>query len=141
MKLVAFVAAFVIAAPVSIRAQRPAAAPSAPPGFEIPKDITTYYVAIYVRGPKYRTTESPEDTAHRRRHLAFIRAMIEQKKYLLAGPLTDGGDKQGLAIVAAASMEEAKRIAEGDPTVAAGHMAIELHPAMLPSLASLVVKY
>lgn len=36
---------------------------------------------------------------------------------------------------------EAKRIAEGDPTIAAGHMAIELHPAMLPSLAPVMVKY
>lgn len=141
MKLVAFVGAFVIAAPISVRAQQPAAAPSAAPGFELPKDMTTYYVAIYMRGPKYMTTESPELTALIRRHLAYIRAMIEQKKYLIAGPLTDGGDKQGLAIVAAASLEEAKRIAEGDPTIAAGHMAVELHPALLPSLASLVVKY
>ena len=144
MKLVAFLGALVIATPLAVRAQQQSAAtgaPSVPPGFEIPKDMTTYYVALYVRGPKFMETESPEHTALTRRHLAYIRQMIEQKKYLLAGPLLDGGDKLGLAIVAAASPEEAKRIAEGDPTIAVGHMAIELHPAMLPSLTSLVVKY
>ena len=141
MKLVAFLGALVIATPLALSAQQQSSAPAAPPGFEIPKDMTTYYVALYVRGPKFTETESPEQMALTRRHLAYIHQMIEQKKYLLAGPLLDGGDKLGLAIVAAVSADEAKRIAEGDPTIAAGHMAIELHPAMLPSLASLVVKY
>ena len=67
--------------------------------------------------------------------------MIEEHRYLVAGPLLDGGDKQGLAIIAAPNVEEAKRLAEGDPAIAAGHMAIELHPAMLPSMATLVVTY
>jgi len=66
-------AALFIAVPLTRAAQQaaPAPSPSAPPGFEIPKDMTTY----------------------------------------------------------------------GDPAIAAGHMAIELHPAMLPSMATLVVKY
>jgi uncharacterized protein YciI len=147
MKLVAFLVAFLmavgLAAPLTLAAQPSPApgAPSAPPGFEIPKDMAPYYVALYVRGPKFMENDSPELQDLIRRHLGYIRRMIEQKKYVFAGPLLDGGDKQGLAIVAAASAEEAKRIAEGDPSIAAGHMAIELHPAMLPSLASVVVKY
>jgi uncharacterized protein len=146
MKLVAFLVASLMAvglsAPLTLAAQSPApAAPSTPPGFEIPKDMAPYYVALYVRGPKFMENDSPELQDLMRRHLGYIRRMIEQKKYVFAGPLLDGGDKQGLAIVAAASAEEAKRIAEGDPSIAAGHMAIELHPAMLPSLASVVVKY
>jgi uncharacterized protein YciI len=138
MKLVAFVAALALSAPVALAAQQSTAAP---PGFEIPKNMTTYYVALYVRGPKYMETDSPEHQALMRRHLSYIRQMIEQKTYVFAGPLLDGGDKQGLAIVAAASVEDAKRVAESDPAIAAGHMAIELHPAMLPSLAGVVVKY
>jgi uncharacterized protein YciI len=103
--------------------------------------MTTYYVALYVRGPKFMANDSPDHQALTRRHLSYIRRMIEEKKYVLAGPLLDEGDKQGLAIVSAASAEEAKRIAESDPAIAAGHMAIELHPAMLPSLKSVAVKY
>jgi len=142
--LIAAAATVTLAAPLSLVAQQATATqstPSAPPGFEIPKDMTTYYVALYVRGPKFMETDSPEHQALTKRHLSYIRKMIEQKSYVFAGPLLDGGDKQGLAIVAAPSAEDAKRIAEGDPAIAAGHMAIELHPAMLPSLASVVVKY
>jgi len=140
MKLVTLLGVATIAMPVAVAAQQAVPA-SAPPGFEVPKDMSTYYVALYVRGPKFMEADSPEHQALTKRHLSYIRKMIEQKKYVFAGPLLDGGDKQGLAIVAAPSAEEAKRIAEGDPTIAAGHMAIELHPAMLPSLASVVVKY
>ena len=144
MKLVAVLSALVITTPLAVVAQQSSATPappSAPPGFEIPKDMATYYVALYVRGPKFMESDSPEHQALTKRHLSYIRKMIEQKKYVFAGPLLDGGDKQGLAIVSAPSAEEAKRIAEGDPTIVAGHMAIELHPAMLPSLASVVVRY
>jgi uncharacterized protein YciI len=124
------VLAFAVCAPLTLAAQQsasgttPTATPSAPPGFEIPK-----------------ATESPEHTALAQRHLRYIRRMIEEHKYLIAGPLLDAGTTQGLAIISAPNAGEAKRIAEGDPAIAAGHMAIELHPAMLPSMASLVVKY
>ena len=143
MKVPSLFGALLLAAPAVLGAQQasaPNAAPAMPPGFEIPKDMTTYYVAIYVKGPK-PLGESAEHTALTREHLKYIRRMIEEKKYMFAGPLLDGGDKQGIAVVAAASEQAARRIAEGDPAIAAGHMAVELHPAMLPSLASLVVTY
>jgi len=144
MKVPSLFGALLLAAPAVLGAQQasvPNAAPAMPPGFEIPKDMTTYYVAIYVKGPKHLATESVEHTAITRDHLKYIRRMIEEKKYMFAGPLLDGGDKQGIAVVAAGSEQAARRIAEGDPAIAAGHMAVEMHPAMLPSLASLVVKY
>jgi len=144
MKVLSFVAAVLVATPLALGAQQASPAPShsaVPPGFEIPKDMATYYVAIYVRGPKFMTTESPEHVSITRDHLKYIRRMIEEKKYMFAGPLLDGGDKQGIAIVSAASAQDAQRLAESDPAIAAGHMAVELHPAMLPCLASLVVKY
>ena len=144
MKVRSLFGALLLAAPAVLGAQQasaPNAAPAMPPGFEIPKDMTAYYVAIYVRGPKHLATESAEYTAITRDHLKYIRRMIEEKKYMFAGPLLDGGDKQGIAVVAAASEQAARRIAEGDPAIAAGHMAVEMHPAMLPSLASLVVTY
>ena len=144
MKLVSLIGTLLIAAPLALGAQQasaPNAAPVMPPGFEIPKDMATYYLAIYVKGPKHLSAQSADQTALTRDHLKYIRRMIEEKKYMFAGPLLDGGDKQGIAVVAAASADEARRITMNDPAIAAGHMAVELHPAMLPSLASLVVKY
>jgi len=145
MKVISLIGALIVAAPLALGAQqaaeKPNAAPAMPPGFEIPKDMQTYYLAIYVKGPKALTAQSAEHTAITQNHLRYIRRMIEEKKYMFAGPLLDDGDKQGIAIVAAASEEEARRITGADPAIAAGHMAIEMHPAMLPSFASLVVKY
>lgn len=143
MKLVSMIATLVLAAPLALGAQesKGTAPPmTAPPGFEIPKDMTPYFLAIYVAGPKH-LQESPEQMELAKQHLKFIRRMTEEKKYMFAGPLTDNGDMLGVAIVAAASLDEAKRITSGDPAIAAGHMAAQLHAAMLPSLASLVVRY
>ena len=142
MKLGSMIGTLLVAAPLALGAQQTSSpAPAMPPGFEIPKDMTTYYVAIYVKGPKALTAQSAAHTAITRDHLKYIRRMIEEKKYMFAGPLLDEGDKQGIAIVSAATAEEARRITAGDPAIAAGHMAVEMHPAMLPSLASLTVKY
>ena len=144
MKIVSLATTLLLGAPFALGAQQsaaPNAAPAMPPGFEIPKDMATSYVALYVKGPKALPPQSTEHTALTRAHLKYIRRMIEEKKYMFAGPMLDDGDKQGIAVVAAASEAEARRITGSDPAIAAGHMAIELHPAMLPSFASLVVKY
>jgi uncharacterized protein len=146
MRVVSFIIAVVFGAPCPLGAQQavPTSAPSppaVPPGFEVPKDMSTYYLALYVKGPKYSIDQTPARMELTKAHLRYIRRMIEEKKYAFAGPLLDGGDRQGIAIVSAASAQEAKRLTEADPAIAAGHMAVELHPAMLPSMASLVVKY
>jgi uncharacterized protein YciI len=144
LRIVSFAGALLVAAPFALGAQQasaPTAQPAMPPGFEIPKNMATYYLAIYVKGPKYTSVQTPARMELTKSHLTYIRRMIEEKKYAFAGPLLDGGDKQGIAIVSAGSPEEARRLTAGDPAIAAGHMAVELHPAMLPSLSSLVVKY
>lgn len=143
MKFTSVIGALVLAAPVALGAQQQKAAPApmtAPPGFEIPKDMTPYVLAIYVAGPKH-LKESPEQLELAKQHLKFVRRMIEQKKYMFAGPLTDNGEMMGVAVVAAATIDDAKRITGEDPAIVAGHMTAQLHPAMLPSFASLVIKY
>ena len=140
--LAGFAGALLVATPFSLGAQQQqAAAPLAPPGYEVPKDMTPYYLATYVRGPKFMANDSPEHQALTKQHLSFIRKMIEEKKYMLAGPFTGNGPQLGMAIISAPNADEAKRIASGDPAIAAGHMAVELRAAMLPSMSSLVVRY
>ena len=133
-----------VAAPLSVEAQQAssaAGAPAMPPGFEIPKDMTPYFLAIYVKGPNHRKPQSPEQMEIAKSHLRYVRRMIEEKKYMFAGPFVENGDNQGIAIVAAPTAQDAQRIAGGDPAIASGHMAVRLQPVMLPSLSSLVVKY
>lgn len=145
MKLIPLVAVLarvvVPAALVSQQTAAPNAAPAMLPGYEIPKNMTTYYLALYVRGPKFMANDSPEHQELTKRHLSYIRRMIEEKKYIVAGPFIDNGPHLGIAIISAPNAEAAKRIANGDPAIAAGHMAVEMRAAMLPSLSSLVVTY
>jgi len=145
MKLIPLATAVAaLSLPAMLGAQQTAAsnaAPAMPPGYEIPKNMTTYYLALYVRGPKFMANDSPEHQALTKRHLSYIRRMIEEKKYMIAGPVVDDGPHLGLAIISAPNAEEAKRIAQGDPAIAAGHMAVEMRAAMLPSMASLIVTY
>ena len=113
--------------------------PTAGPALDIPKNLTQYFVVLLVRTPGRSESPLPPDLL--RRHLAYIRAMIEQKHYVLAGPFLDNDRMAGMAIIAAPTLEEAQRIATGDPTVMEGHFAVEVHPVSLPSLAGVTVVY
>ena len=105
----------------------------------IPKNMRQYFVAFLVKPPGQGMTEVPADLA--RRHLAYIRAMIQQKKYVVAGPFLDNDRIAGMVVVAANTLEEAQRIVTGDPTVMEGLLQVEVHPAMLPDLGGVVVQY
>lgn len=112
-----------------------------PPMKDVPKDMRTYYVAFLVAGPKFLPGDTPEHAALIPKHLAFIRKMISEKKLRLAGPFADDGKIIGICIVAASSAEEAKAWMDQDPAVQAGFFDHEIHPAMLPSLDTLRIRY
>ena len=111
-----------------------------PPLKDVPKDMRAYYVVFLVAGPRF-APDSPERAALLLDHLAFIRKMISEKKLRLAGPFADDGKLFGIAIVDAPSGEQARAWLEQDPAVKGGFFAYEMHPAMLPSLDSLRVRY
>jgi uncharacterized protein YciI len=111
-----------------------------PPMKDVLKDMRTYYVALLVAGPKF-APDSPERAVLLPKHLAFLRKMIAEKKLKLAGPFADDGKVLGIAVVAASSAEEAKAWMDKDPAVQAGFFDHEIHPAMLPSLDTLRVRY
>jgi uncharacterized protein YciI len=59
----------------------------------------------------------------------------------LAGPFLDNDRIPGIAIINAASAEEARNIASADPTVQSGRMAVEIHPAMLADVSCVLAEY
>ncbi len=116
--------AFVLAAVLGLTTPSAAAPSPEPTDYE----MTTYQVAFLRRGPAWTPASTPELQKLQADHLAHIGKMAETGKLILAGPFSDGGDLRGMFIFRVDTLEEAKALAEQDPTVKAGRLVLEWHP-------------
>jgi uncharacterized protein YciI len=105
----------------------------------VPRNLKPYFLGFLVKGERWNDPRGSEDLQPKQ--LAFLREQIEAGRYIVAGPVTDGGDMVGFAIVEAATLEEAKVIISGDPGVKSRRLAAEVRPAFLPSLAGVKVEF
>lgn len=113
--LVAFCSA--VMAPTLVFAQ--AASAPASSGAELP----LFAIEIKV-GPKWDSSKPPQDQAYFREHSAHLRRLRENGSIVLGARYAD----KGLVVVAAASVEEARRLMDADPSMAAGTFVFEVHP-------------
>jgi uncharacterized protein YciI len=121
------------------RAQAPAENPLGP---YIPKNIKPYYLDMLSLEAKPETAlPENERTQWMQKHLAYIRSQVEAGKFVLVGPITEENRLRGIAVIKADSLEEAQRIAAGDPLVQSGHLVVEVHPIMLEDLSSIRFEY
>ena len=121
-----------------VAAQAPAAPPFPPDvAAQIPPNLRGYFLAFLVGPPE--TGSLPHDVFLG--HLRYIRRQIEAGVYHLVGPFTDQGRIKGIIILSAASIEEARTIVAGDPSVQARLLDVEVHPALFPDLSSLRVEF
>lgn len=120
-------------------AQAPAENPLTP---YIPKNMKPYYLDILLKSDKAEAAATPAENAERmQKHLGYIRSQAEAGKFVLVGPLTEDNRIRGIAVIQAASLEEAQRIASGDPVVQSGHFMVEVHPILLEDLAGVKFEY
>jgi uncharacterized protein YciI len=95
----------------------------------MPNQIQMTYVVGFLRKGANWGTRTKEESEHiQERHLANLRKMAEAGKLIVAGPFSDNGDLRGMLIFKVGSVEEARSLAEQDPAVQAGRLALELHP-------------
>jgi uncharacterized protein len=96
-------------------------------------EFDRYTFVLLRRGP--RALEFDEDELDRLQvaHLAHLDAMRERGVLLAAGPFEDQDDetKRGICIYRTGP-EETRRLAEEDPSVQAGRMAIEAMTWLTP---------
>ncbi len=108
----------------------------------LPKGMKQYFFGFLVKGEGWAQTPPKEELDRlMQQHLAYIRSQAEAGKYVLAGPFLDNDRIRGIVIINAASAEEARSIASGDPMVKSGRMAVEIHPAMLADVSCVLVEY
>ena len=94
-------------------------------------EMETHYIAFLKRGPKWSPEVTEETKQIQAAHMAHIRKSAEEGVLRMAGPLTDDGEIRGIFVLKAASLDAARAVAEADPAVKAGRLAVEIHPWMM----------
>ena len=98
----------------------------------MPMKMTTAYLGFLSRGPKWTPEKTPATEELQKAHMANINRLAETRKLVVAGPFGGKGTLRGIFIFRVDSLEEAKQLAETDPAVQAGRLAIEMRPWMVP---------
>lgn len=93
-----------------------------------PMTMTQFYLVLLTKGAKADEVLAADKQKLQLEHMWNIRRRLDDKSFATAGPFTDGGNLRGIFVIAAKTVEEAKAIAESDPSVKAGVLAIEIHP-------------
>jgi uncharacterized protein YciI len=81
-----------------------------------------------IRPPRATFVEdmSPREAEIMERHFEYLKSLLKAGKLILAGPSLD--PPFGIIVLEAESEDEARRLIEADPSVAAGVQTPELHP-------------
>jgi len=98
----------------------------------LPLKMTTAYLGFLVRGASWTPESTPKTEEIQKAHLANINRLAEMKKLVVAGPFGDNGELRGIFIFKVGSLEEAQSLAETDPAVQAGRLAIRMHTWSVP---------
>jgi uncharacterized protein YciI len=101
---------------------------------DVPKNLKPYFLGLLRRGPRWNEIDGPEAAELLPRHLAYLREQSEAGRYMAAGPMLDQGEFAGVLLIATETLEAAVALAENDPGVRAGRLAVDVHPVLLPAL-------
>jgi uncharacterized protein YciI len=101
---------------------------------DVPKNLKPYFLGLLRRGPRWNETEGPEAAELLPRHLAYLREQSEAGRYIVAGPVLSESNFAGVLVIAAETEAAARALAENDPGVRAGRLAVEVLPVLLPAL-------
>ena len=90
-------------------------------------ELESYSFVLLKRGPRAAEFSDEELERLQAQHLAHLAAMHEQGHMLLAGPFSDQADEtlRGFCLYRT-SVDETRRLAESDPSVQAGRMAVDV---------------
>jgi uncharacterized protein len=98
----------------------------------VPLKLSKSYLALLTRGPKWTPEKTPATEEIQKAHLGNMKRLAEMKKLVVAGPFGDDGVLRGIFVFKVGSLEEAKTLADTDPAVQAGRLALDIHPWLVP---------
>ncbi|MFN0109108.1 MAG: YciI family protein [Blastocatellia bacterium] len=93
-----------------------------------PATMTKYFLVLLNKGAKADEGSATDKQKLQTEHMWNVRRRLDDKSFATAGPFSDGGNLRGIFVIAAKTAEEAKAIADADPSVKAGALSVEIHP-------------
>jgi len=100
-----------------------AAAPSLAPAQGPPP---TYFVLIHSPGPLWDHAKGFRDQPGLNQHLGYMSGYADKGRIVMGGPFLDNSG--GMMIFDVPSLEDARAIAEADPTVISGLLTVTVKP-------------
>lgn len=84
------------------------------------------FVLVYAPGPRWEHAKGFRDQPGIDAHVTYMRGFLARGQLAEGGPFLD--DTGGIMILDVRSLQDARRIAAGDPTVRAGLLRVSVHP-------------
>jgi uncharacterized protein len=93
----------------------------------MPEDFESFTLILLLKGEAWSAESTPDSDRLQAAHLAHLEQMWVQGKAVVCGPFDDQDDDslRGMCLYRTDSLDEARRLAEGDPAVQAGHLRVE----------------
>lgn len=101
------------------------------PAYRSPDNLSTFYLVLLQKGPAWSAARTPEVDALQQAHLLHLSMLAADGHVLITGPVADESDLRGLAILNAASLDEARAFEAADPAVKAGRLTAEILPVTI----------
>lgn len=101
--------------------------------FEYKEGDTTYvmqkyFICFYKAVADKPQISKEEEDKLQAAHMAYLGKLADEKIICISGPFHEGGNMRGMSIYVVPSKEEAEKLANADPLVKAGRLAVEILP-------------
>jgi uncharacterized protein len=97
--------------------------------FSYTEGDTTYtmkrFVFMLLKSGEIRSKDSTEAAKFQELHLAHLSKLGKSGKLIVAGPFEDGGDRRGLLIFDAETIDDALKLEGEDPMVKSGRLKMD----------------
>jgi uncharacterized protein YciI len=112
-------------------APSPAPAPAAKPAAPVMK---TWFLRLVPPRTTFPADMTPAEEKLMDEHFLYWKDLFQKGVCIFGGPVFDPKGAFGVVVVRAATMEEARALADGDPTVKAGMNKMEVAPMIVSFL-------
>src|SRR5262245_7705921 len=84
-----------------------------------------HYVMCFLKTGPLKVDDPERRAELMKGHFGMIDRLAKERKLVLAGPFSDGGELRGIYVFDVPSIEEARKLTETDPSIKEGYFKVE----------------